>query len=164
LDARSVITILVDSVALRNYLRKVDGRLRDLRTPNRRAAKILLQLVRDNYDAERTPWGGRWRKLSQTTLDWRRHHGFRAAPRLNASGYLRASLAAPSGRAGFDLTAAAPYADIQQFGNKENELFGTGVLAPIPARAFFPIRPSGTVDIPDRWWDAILPAYNEILL
>lgn len=157
-----MIKIIADLAGVREMLRGIDGRLSDLRTPNRRAGKEMLQLVHETFDAEKAPWGAKWRPLRRATLEWRKRKGYRRAPKLNASGWLRASIGTTSGRTGFDIHAAAGYSEYQQFGNPENEAWGKK-LAPIPARPFLPIRRSGKVDMPDAWWDRVMQHYTEYL-
>lgn len=156
-----MITVIVDSTETRAYFGKLLGRFRDMRTPNRRAAKILQSLILGTFDQEMTPWGSRWKKLKPSTLRWRRQKSYAMSPILKASGWLRASIKPQSGRAGFVVEAGAHYADIQQDGNAGNKMYGRS-RAPIPARPFMPVK-RGTVNLPQPWWDQVLEPFNNII-
>lgn len=155
-----MITVVVDSRETRAYFSKLLGRLQDMRTPNRRASKILHSLVTGTFDAQMSPWGVRWKKLRPSTLRWRRQRGYAPGPTLKASGWLRASIKAISGRAGFSVEAGASYADVHQDGNPGNRMYGRG-RAPIPARPYMPIK-RGSVNLPQPWWDQVLEPFNNI--
>lgn len=156
-----MISIIVDSRETRAYFSRLLGRLQDMRTPNRRASKILHNLILGTFDKQMTPWGSRWKKLRPSTLRWRKQKGYAPGPALKASGYLRSSIRPTSGRAGFTVDANAPYADIQQEGNAANRMYGRG-HAPIPARPFMPVK-RGSVNLPQPWWDAVLEPFNNIV-
>lgn len=153
--------IIVDTRETRAYFSRLMGRLKDMRTPNRRASRILANLVHSTFDKQQTPQGAKWRKLRPSTQRWRRRQGYAPGPILNASGYLRSSIVPQSGRTGFTLEASAPYADVHQEGNSGNLMYGRG-LAPIPARRFMPLQ-RGKVSMPQPWWDAILVPFNNLV-
>jgi phage gpG-like protein len=153
--------IIVDSTATRAYFSKLMGRLKDMRTPNRRASRILANLVYETFDSQKAPWGTKWRKLRPSTQRWRRRSGYAPGPTLRASGWLRASIKPQSGRADFRIEATASYADVHQEGNPANLMYGRG-RAPIPARPYMPIQ-RGRVRMPQPWWDAVLAPYNNLV-
>lgn len=155
-----MISIIVDSRETRDYFRRLTGRMKDMRTPNRRAAKILHSLVLGTFDSQMSPWGVKWKKLRPSTLRWRSRKGYAPGPILRASGWLRASIKRTSGRADFVVSAEASYADVHQEGNPGNRMYGKG-RAPVPARPFMPIR-RGSVNLPQPWWDQVLEPYNNI--
>ena len=138
--------IIVDTRGTREYFGRLMGRLRDMRTPNRRASRILANLVFASFDSQQTPWGAKWRKLQPSTQRWRKYRGYAQGPLLNASGNLRSSIKPQSGRADFAIEATSDYASIHQDGNPQNKMYGRG-RAPIPARPFLPIQ-RGRVRIP----------------
>lgn len=152
--------IIVDTTQTRAYFSRLMGRLKDMRTPNRRASRILANLVYAAFDNESTPWGARWRRLRPSTQRWRRTKGYASGPILKASGWLRASIQPRSGRADFSLVAGAHYADVHQEGNASNLMYGKG-HAPIPARRFLPLQ-RGQVRMPQPWWDAVLEPFNNL--
>lgn len=149
------ITVFVDSTETRAYFSRLEGRLRDMRTPNRQASRALERLVLAGFDRQQTPWGTRWRSLKKSTKRLRRLAGYAEGPALRASGYLRASIRSAYGRTGFSVEASAAYADFHQNG-------GIGFHGSVvPARPYMPIR-RGAVSLPQPWWDAVLEPFNEL--
>lgn len=137
-------------------IRRLDARLRDLRTPMRRMGRVMAHLVDQTFVNEESPEGVDWTELRPATLLWRRRKGYRASPKLDASGFLRRSITVDSGRSSVIVRAVAPYADIHQFGNPRNRAWGKG-KAPIPARPFMPLK-----GVPDKWWRDLREPLDEI--
>ena len=155
-----MIKITVDTKATRDYLKRLEGRLRDLRPQNRSAASRLLQLVQQNFLSRKTPWGTPWRRLAKSTLRERIRLGYGSDP-LRASGWLYASLRPNSGRSSFGISALASYAEFHQFGNPDSLAWGRGRVN-VPARPFLPVKESGP-DMPVRWWDALLEPFDNLV-
>lgn len=150
------LVISVDTRETRSYFGRLEGKLRDMRTPNRRASRRLYELILEGFNRQTTPWGTRWMPLKASTKKLRVRAGFAPGPALNMSGYLRSSIRATSGRAGFEVSADAAYAEFHQSG-------GRGFRgSAVPARPYMPIR-RGQVSLPDTWWTAVLEPYNDLV-
>lgn len=150
----------LETKPLRDYLRTVDGRLRDFRTPNRRAAATFLRLIKNTFDRQKTPEGIAWPRLKKSTTEIRTYRGNPAQPALQETGYLRAGFRSYSGRADFFVENTRDYAGLQNDGNPSSPFFGN--LVRLPARRFMPIR-NGEVDMPSSWWDAVMEPFDNLV-
>lgn len=149
--------------------RRGDGILRikaalDNPEPVMRAiAQLLESEVRQNFETETDPWGTPWLPLSEATLKLKAKGGIGAVgvkldgaqlagnKILRDSGALAGGIVPTHTRRRATVKASGPatsYAAAQQFGNPENKM-PKGQLAPLPARPFLPIRPDGTIDLPE---------------
>lgn len=139
-------------------------------------AEELHGLVLETFRNETDPWGRSWAEHRPTTLELYAMGGFKVrgratSPRggqrlLVASGTLelRAILPGHTATTAFvEVTGPAGiYGAVQNFGNPKNRLPNNekGRPAPIPARAFLPIR--GTqVDMPQEWGDRVMAMFRE---
>lgn len=115
-----------------------------------RAAPAVAEVLREHADScfenSRDPWGAAWPVLSDATLAERERLG-KTGKILIRDGTLRLSVfgspTTPT-EGVFDAEcgaggAAAAYAMRQQFGDEGG---------PLPARAFLPVRPDGSVELP----------------
>lgn len=106
-------------------------------------------IVRDravaSLESASDPWGAAVYPLSPTTL---RLYAMLGAPDGSLESGLRARTDADARKVTLRVTGRARrYAYIRQFGNPHNLVFGEGE-GPIPPRAFLPIRPDDSVDLP----------------
>lgn len=154
-----MIRVALETVPLRDYLKTVDGRLRDLRTPNRQAAAALLRRIRSSFDRQKTPEGTPWKRLQKSTIRLRAFRGNPTQPALQETGYLRSGFRAYSGRADFAVENIRGYADLQNSGNPASPFFGTRTR--LPARRFMPIVGNDVV-MPDDWWDEVMAPFDRL--
>lgn len=155
-----MISVEVSTKATRDYVKKVEGRLRDMRPQNRAAAARFVTLVKGTFESRRSPWGTPWKRLSQVTLRERLRVQYGTEP-LRASGWLYASIRPVSGRSSFSVSVDAAYAEFHQFGNTQSQLWGRPSVV-VPARPILPIRNTGP-DLPRKWWNAVLEPFDRIL-
>ncbi len=126
---------------------KLAVNLADLQKPLNQVGLNLKQLVYDGFRGEVDPWGQAWKPLAAKTLANRAGRGIESTAILFATGQLYASL-------DYALTS---FELVLFIGTPERPApphqFGTGR---IPARPMFPQRSPDTVDLPEKWEDAII--------
>ena len=115
--------------------------------------EALVNRTRRSFGTATSPYGERWQPLKPITLQRRRGGGGRP---LQDTRVLYNSI---SWQSAGNLAIAVGSSDgvkarVHQFGNPNNRFFGRG-RAPIPARPFLPIQPSG-VNIPQPWQNDII--------
>jgi len=93
-------------------------------------ASKMLQEARESFSQRESPSGASWSRLKPATL----------AIGKGSTGALRNSLRVSQEQGKLSLASPLAYAAAQQFGNPGNRLFGTGKVAPIPARSFSPVE------------------------
>ena len=84
---------------------------------------------------------------------------------LRDTGELMESVRAVANRSSVTLSIgkAKRPATPHQFGNSSNRMFGKA-LAPVPARAIFPIRPgSDRLELPGEWGEVTQDALTDLL-
>jgi phage virion morphogenesis protein len=99
------------------------------------------------FDDQADPWNAAWRPLSPVTLALRRGGGGQI---LRDTGRLSASITHLVQGDEVRIGTNVEYAATHQLGRASNRMFGRS-SAPIPARAFLPIREDGRPDLPSDW-------------
>jgi phage gpG-like protein len=142
----------------------IQGFASDIGTTVEKAARIVEDKIRQTFRDLRDPWGNAWPPLSPVTIAQRQaHNSFNIQPLVD-KGTMFDSLQTIRQGDNSSVTIGGPgmFPDVQQFGNPENKAWGRG-HAPIPARAFFPLREGGGADIPEAWIaDVLLPIEREL--
>lgn len=137
----------------------------------RTVARTLEDYARRSFRDQRDPWGNGWAAHSDVTLLLRRRAKNPSVQKLiGKTRALYASIRGESDEDSASVTAgdngSEPYADVQQYGNPNNKMFGKAP-APIPARPFFPSRDRDEVAFPNDWLAAVLlpieTAYKEAI-
>lgn len=110
----------------------------------------VKETIDDAFESVRSPLGGGWRPLTETTkqINPRRDGG---TPLLD-TGRLRGSITTSVAAGGMRFGTNVIYAATQQFGRSDNKVFGK-YPGPIPARPFLPITQDGRQLAPDSFWD-----------
>lgn len=132
--------------------------------------EVLLEAARSTFAAQRDPWGNPWRALAPATVIARaRKLGVTISSSGERSGRKRdlaraavmtilvesgalSKLAATVEDLGVSIGVTGPaskYGAAQQFGIAGKRRWGRAEVGPLPAREFLPIRPDGTVDLPE---------------
>ena len=110
------------------------------------------------FDAQADPWNRSWAPLSPVTLALRRGGGGQI---LRDTGRQSQSITHEVLGSEVRVGSNVQYARAQQLGNSSNKMYGKGA-APIPARAFLPIR-DGRADLPPDWARAALDILGGLL-
>lgn len=154
------IAITVQDEQVRQQLAKLIATGRDQTTAMRRVARTLEDYVRNTFRDQRDPWGNGWAAHSNVTLLLRKRANNPSVQKLiGKTRQLYASIHAESDEESASVVAgdngSEPYAQVQQYGNPNNKMFGKG-NAPIPARPYFPSRSPGEDAFPPDWLAAVL--------
>ena len=148
---------------VKRFLEALSRGLGNLSKPFAEAALETEQLVRNTFRTQSDPWGAQWASLSPITVQGRTARDSSSDAILFDTGALFGSIdrASTESSLTIELGGGEIWAGPHQYGNPANKFFGS--VAPIPARPFLPIRPSGDVDIPEDWWDSILKPFDALL-
>ncbi len=157
-----MINATIDSVPTLDLLREAAALLLKPRKAMKLIELSLEQRVRDTFRDEIDPWGVPWPPHSPVTLAERERKGQSSLQMLRDSGALYSSIIWNADDVSVRAVAGAglEYAEVQQFGNDGNKAWGRG-SAPIPQRAFFPLRSEDLIDLPDSWLQDIQNAFDE---
>jgi phage virion morphogenesis protein len=151
----SGLSVTIDDAEVNRALRALAAHLDDLTPAMDAIGQALVTEVDLSFDGSRDPWGTPWDALSAVTLARRRGT---SAQILRDTGHLANSINYHAAADRVEVGTDVIYAATHQFGRADNRMYNTpsGRPAPIPARPFLPIRPSGQVELPDATRDAIL--------
>jgi phage virion morphogenesis protein len=126
-------------------LARIGARLGNLTPAMEDIGRALGNLTEDSFQAEASPWGRGWERLSAPYVARPRNQGGRgggAHPILQLAGGLAASITHGGDRQSAWVQASKKYAAIHQFG-------GLPGMAPgpraIPPRPFMPVDAAGTL-------------------
>lgn len=124
----------------------------DFSAPIKDSVAELAQLVRQTFRDEASPWGEPWAPHSPVTLRERTRKKNTRISLLFATGAMFSSIKEEADATSGSVTMGGEdiWAAVHQFGNPTNKAWG-GVIAPIPARPMFPIRPNNEADLPEAW-------------
>lgn len=161
----SGITISVDDRRIQESLRALRDRIGNLKQPLSEIGQTLVTLTDLSFREQRDPWGNAWKALAASTIA-RRRKGPRAGNSdqiLRDTGLLANSINYQSNNSRVEVgynVQVEKYARIHQLGGKA----GRGHKVTIPARAYLPIRPDGTADIPANTINEILDILHRHLM
>lgn len=123
------------------------------------SARAAEDRIKKTFTDRTDPWGAQWPVLSSVTLHLRQRRGnFSDAPLMDSQDMFR-SIQTAQDSEGIFITVwdAAAFPATHQYGNPSNRAWGRS-NAPIPQRAFFPMREEDKLEIPDEWLsDMYLP-------
>lgn len=103
------------------------------------ASKVIQEEIKKSFNEKKSFEGIGWAPPKEST----KKLGFKE--QLNKTGKLKKSI--QNGKRiqnGFEFKSDLKYASVQQFGNKNNKIFGKA-NAPIPARPFIPVNKANEV-------------------
>jgi phage virion morphogenesis protein len=139
------VTITLDDHAVRRALGRLADRASQAKPAMEDIARMLANRTEDSFQAERSPFGPPWARLTEPYVQRPRKQGGRGGddhPILQRDGGLAASITHGATKDSAWVAASKKYAAIHQFG-------GTGNMAPgpraIPPRPFLPLSPEGTL-------------------
>lgn len=149
-------TVTLDERRALDLLTEIRSKIADMAPAHKRLARITEQLIRDTFRDETDPWGSPWPAHSPVTIAQRRRRAEASVQMLLDSGALYSSIATQTRPDGIEVSAGEglAYGAAQQFGNPANRAWGRAT-APIPARAYFPLRTPDDAELPGDWWQAI---------
>lgn len=139
----------IDDAEVSRALASLQEHLSDPQPALVEAAQEAAEDARLNFIEQESPWGEGWEPLSGATLAQRRGESAQA---LRDTGALMNSITGQPSGDGAEFGAGVLYAATHQFGREGGGWNGSD----IPARPFLPIRPDGTVDLPEETRDNFL--------
>jgi len=150
----SGVSVQLDDVQAQALLQRVADIIASPARALSLSAMTLRRLVHDTFRDQQDPWGRRWTPHAPATRTLRN--------RVNAgidilvdTGTMAGKVEARADANGVEVTVGTDYASYHQFGDPNHTFFGRP-SAPLPQRAFLPVRSPGVADIPATWWLEIL--------
>ena len=150
----SAVAVKLDDAQAQALLQRLADVVANPARPLSLAAMTLRRLVHDTFRDQQDPWGRPWTPHAPATRALRN----RVNAGLNIlfdTGAMAGNVEARADANSVEVTVGADYASYHQFGDPNHTFFGRP-SAPLPQRAFLPVRSPGVAAIPAPWWLEIL--------